>query len=168
MSAPILAKPVEMEPFRLTLLLWFVVLLLSLVTTVYSEKQARVEEEIPLFLPLPSDVASSDDASSRRQVSWGETVSFDELGPIIVNLDGSARRISNWQELSKAEQEASWRVIAKRNKKRVEMMQQQEQHHDSQPAKPQEQAAMANAASAPLSNSHSLNHSIDDGNDLCT
>lgn len=51
-------------------------------------------------------------------LQFGEKMSFDHLGPIIINLDGSTRRIDNWAELTEKEQEVSWRRIAKRNEER--------------------------------------------------
>ena len=39
---------------------------------------------------------------------------------------GSLRRIENWDKLSKAEQANSFRLIAARNKKRIEILKQKE------------------------------------------
>ena len=61
---------------------------------------------------------------------------FEELGPIIVNLDGwiicnisyniytigTTRRISNWDTLSKQEKDSSFRIISARNKKRIQKL----------------------------------------------
>ena len=44
---------------------------------------------------------------------------MDELGPIIVNPDGTTRRISNWDTLTTQEKKSSWRLISKRNKERL-------------------------------------------------
>ena len=52
----------------------------------------------------------------------GETISFPELGPIILNTDGTTRRIVNWDTLTKQEQEMSWRMIQKRNAERREKL----------------------------------------------
>ena len=48
------------------------------------------------------------------------------VGPIIVNTDGTTRRIANWDTLSKQEQESSWRLISARNKQRIERLRAQE------------------------------------------
>jgi hypothetical protein len=60
----------------------------------------------------------------------GETITFEEMGPVIVNVDGTTRRINNWNDLSDKEREVTWRRIAKRNeerrKKLLEEMQRQE------------------------------------------
>jgi predicted Fe-S protein YdhL (DUF1289 family) len=44
------------------------------------------------------------------------------MGPVIINTDGTTRRISNWNELSEQEREVSWRRIAKRNEERREKL----------------------------------------------
>lgn len=71
------------------------------------------EQEI---LALPSSVSSD----GIRQIALGETLKFDELGPIIINTDGTTRRITNWDKLTKNEQTTTWRLISARNKKRIE------------------------------------------------
>mmetsp|Transcript_2667 Transcript_2667/g.3998 ORF Transcript_2667/g.3998 Transcript_2667/m.3998 type:complete len:115 (+) Transcript_2667:102-446(+) len=67
-----------------------------------------------LELPPPSD-----DSSSTKQFKIGETVSMDEFGPIIVNPDGTLRRIANWDQLTEGEKERTRQQISKRNKKRL-------------------------------------------------
>ena len=47
---------------------------------------------------------------------------MSELGPIIVNTDGTLRRIENWAQLTKAEQASTFRMVARRNKKRLEAL----------------------------------------------
>ena len=76
--------------------------------------------DAPPVLCLPS--SSSSPGSSHRSVALGEKLSFPDLGPIIVNVDGTTSRIANWHELSKHEQEVSLRRIAKRNAERIEIL----------------------------------------------
>jgi predicted Fe-S protein YdhL (DUF1289 family) len=47
---------------------------------------------------------------------------LDHLGPIIINTDGTTRRIDNWDTLSEREKETTWRRIKKRNAERREML----------------------------------------------
>ncbi len=77
---------------------------------------ARSHSTKLLELPV-SDQSNGDDVP---KISLGEKVSFEELGPIIINKDGTTSRIANWGILTKAEQDSSWRIISARNKKRVE------------------------------------------------
>ena len=72
-----------------------------------------------LMLPASTNV----NGEINRQINLGETISLEELGPIIINADGTTRRITNWLDLNKAEQENSWRVISARNLKRLKVLQ---------------------------------------------
>jgi hypothetical protein len=47
---------------------------------------------------------------------------FDELGPIIVNSNGTLSRIPNWNSLTELEQNKTLRLIAKRNKQRISIL----------------------------------------------
>ncbi len=49
----------------------------------------------------------------------GHTLKLPEAGPMIINPDGTVRRIVNWHSLTDAEKESSWRVISQRNQKRM-------------------------------------------------
>ena len=49
----------------------------------------------------------------------GEAIAMEHLGPIIINADGTTRRIANWDSLSSGEKESSWRIIKARNEKRL-------------------------------------------------
>ena len=50
-------------------------------------------KEVPQLLP-------SDPNSNLPSIKLGETISFEEWGPIILNSDGTTRRISNWDTLT--------------------------------------------------------------------
>jgi hypothetical protein len=79
-----------------------------------SEKDVNngVKNEVPQ-LPMadPND-------TSIPTLKFGESLRLEELGPIIINSDGSTRRIENWNQLSDQEKEVSWRRISKRNEER--------------------------------------------------
>ena len=75
--------------------------------------KSEEDEGIPL---LPAATTGE----SRQIELGGEALKMDDLGPIIINADGTTRRISNWDTLSKQEKESSWRLIAARNKRRIE------------------------------------------------
>jgi len=51
-----------------------------------------------------------------------DTTSFDELGPLLLNADGTLSRIKNWQELSDAEKQKAAKMVAKKNKQRKEQL----------------------------------------------
>ena len=58
-------------------------------------------------------------AIAQRLEVGGERVSLDDLGPVIVNKDGSLRRIGNWAELTEHERAAAHRSISARNEVRL-------------------------------------------------
>lgn len=78
----------------------------------------------PLALPAP-DASSSNDPSVTTLEVGGKTISFDKLGPMVVNSDGTLSRIANWQEMTPAEQRNTIRVLSKRNQLRTATISQQ-------------------------------------------
>ena len=62
----------------------------------------------------------------------GEKVALDHLGPLIVNPDGSLRRIANWQSLSEGERTVALRRVAKRNAERLAKLEEQQQQQQQQ------------------------------------
>lgn len=85
---------------------------------VADEPKIEQSDEIPA-LPAPVDVSNDD---KRELKVGGPSVAMDELGPIIVNTDGTLRRIENWAQLTKAEQLNTLRIVARRNKQRLEAL----------------------------------------------
>ena len=98
---------------------------------------SRSNGPLPLVIARSAESRSQEDSSSTtgiarenngvpvRQVEvGGEALSLDELGPIIINEDGTMRRIANWHLLTDQEKEHTQRKIAKRNKTRIEALQQ--------------------------------------------
>lgn len=80
--------------------------------------------ELPAADPNDKDIPT---------IQLGETIKFDEMGPVIINTDGSTRRIDNWQELSEKEKEVTWRRISKRNEERRKaLLEQAEQANKSE------------------------------------
>ncbi len=61
-----------------------------------------------------------------------ESIRFEEMGPVIINADGTTRRIDNWDQMTKSEQEVAWRRIAKRNEERRRALLQEQQQQQQQ------------------------------------
>mmetsp|Transcript_26341 Transcript_26341/g.25194 ORF Transcript_26341/g.25194 Transcript_26341/m.25194 type:complete len:159 (+) Transcript_26341:197-673(+) len=72
-----------------------------------------------LMLPPSKDEG---DEGFNRQINLGEKIGLEELGPIIINADGTTRQITNWISLTKSEQDTTWRLIAARNLKRLKKL----------------------------------------------
>jgi hypothetical protein len=49
-------------------------------------------------------------------------VKLDDLGPIIINTDGSMSRIPNWLEMPEDEKMKTIRLVSKRNKSRLQAL----------------------------------------------
>ncbi|PWN21034.1 hypothetical protein BCV69DRAFT_234243, partial [Microstroma glucosiphilum] len=52
-------------------------------------------------------------------VSTGGKVALDELGPMVVNKDGTLSRIHNWAGMTEAERARTLRVLGARNQIRM-------------------------------------------------
>ena len=71
-------------------------------------------EDLPA---LPDEVEKRESTERSLEVD-GETVTLDELGPIVVSKDGKLGHLSNWHEMTESEQVAALKFVAARNAKR--------------------------------------------------
>ncbi|GBG29824.1 Hypothetical Protein FCC1311_060442 [Hondaea fermentalgiana] len=71
-------------------------------------------------LTLPG--AASSDEGPVPKLEVGGKLIFDTLGPIIINSDGTTRRITNWDKLTEYERELTLRKIRQRNNERREKL----------------------------------------------
>jgi hypothetical protein len=72
-------------------------------------------------LALPS---ISEDEATKLDMSSGQgTAKLDALGPMVVNVDGTLSRITNWDKMAEIERKNTLRIINKRNKERLEKLQ---------------------------------------------
>ncbi|KAI4517536.1 hypothetical protein K525DRAFT_210678 [Schizophyllum commune Loenen D] len=69
----------------------------------------------PLFL---EDKAANENVT-RLDVDGNKVPLLDELGPMVVNSDGTLSRIANWTEMTEAEKKNTLRVLSKRNQLRL-------------------------------------------------
>ncbi|KAI9329158.1 hypothetical protein BDR26DRAFT_807966 [Obelidium mucronatum] len=74
-------------------------------------------EKTPLALPYKPQ-----EGADPSELTVGGSVTLDHLGPIVVGVDGSMQRITNWDTLTEAERKNTMRVVAKRNKQRLEQL----------------------------------------------
>ena len=63
-------------------------------------------------------------------IKLGETIRFEEWGPIILNTDGTTRRIANWESLTENEKKVTWRRISKRNEERRKVLLEQQKREE--------------------------------------
>jgi hypothetical protein len=78
----------------------------------------------PILALPPTD--ASGQGTSTLDVGSGEAVRFDHLGPIVVNVDGTMSRISNWDKMTELEKRNTVRIISKRNKARMAALRENE------------------------------------------
>ncbi|TLS25097.1 hypothetical protein PpBr36_07017 [Pyricularia pennisetigena] len=85
-----------------------------------APEQGAGEEQNKPILPLPpaSDQPTSPDGVKQLNAQGG-SVSFDHLGPIVVNQDGTMSRIANWPNMTEIERENTIRILGKRNQLRM-------------------------------------------------
>ncbi|KAF9074606.1 hypothetical protein BDP27DRAFT_141641 [Rhodocollybia butyracea] len=67
-------------------------------------------------LGLPAAPASSD---VKLDVDSDDKVPLDNLGPMVVNSDGTLSRIANWSTMTEAEQKRTLKVLGARNQLRL-------------------------------------------------
>lgn len=78
-----------------------------------------------LDLPLLPSTNSNREKNYKILNLGGESIKLDELGPIIINSDGTTRRIANWNELTQQEKDSTWRIISRRNKERIKKIEEE-------------------------------------------
>ncbi|KIW06334.1 uncharacterized protein PV09_02797 [Verruconis gallopava] len=88
-----------------------------------SQEPTQAGTDTPvLALPAVEDAqATKLDASS----GYG-TARFDALGPVVVNVDGTLSRITNWDKMADIERKNTLRILAKRNKERLDSLKAQQ------------------------------------------
>ncbi|TFK37579.1 hypothetical protein BDQ12DRAFT_607328 [Crucibulum laeve] len=63
----------------------------------------------------PGLESSSNNTEKLDATTLNVVVKLDELGPLVVNSDGTLSRISNWSSMAEAERQRTLRVLSKRN-----------------------------------------------------
>ncbi|KAK7711232.1 hypothetical protein SLS57_008147 [Botryosphaeria dothidea] len=94
-----------------------------------SDSQDASNNQGPLPLPAPGDAEAI-----KLDMSKGDGVKLDAMGPLVVNQDGSLSRIANWNKMAEIEQKNTLRIIGKRNKDRLAALRTHNGEGDGQPA----------------------------------
>ena len=94
----------------------------SQVTTPQNDATDANADQQPPKAPLALPAAPSDGTTTLDMSNGSTTVSLDHLGPMVVNVDGSMSRISNWDKMAEIEKKNTLRIIGKRNKSRLEAL----------------------------------------------
>ncbi|KAL1977995.1 hypothetical protein VTN31DRAFT_854 [Thermomyces dupontii] len=86
-----------------------------------QQQGEQPQDQTPKQLPA---LPSVEDATGAKKldVSSGGSVALDELGPLVVNQDGTVSRIANWDKMTEIEKRNTLRVLGKRNRERMEAL----------------------------------------------
>ena len=81
--------------------------------------------------PLPQLTSTSHEKVHQLDLSQAPTgevvnVKLEEIGPVVVNVDGTVSRITNWHELNEFERKNLERMVLKRNRERLEALKKQQ------------------------------------------
>lgn len=83
------------------------------------------QEAQPLALPaIPTE-----EEAKKLDVNSGNAVKLDQLGPMVVNSDGTLSRIANWADMTEGERERTIKVLSKRNQIRMATLKSQEEQN---------------------------------------
>ncbi|CAD0109810.1 unnamed protein product [Aureobasidium uvarum] len=92
--------------------------------------EQQEKKETPLGLPEPPA------GGIQLDVSSGQGVALDHLGPMVVNKDGTISRITNWDTMADIEKKNTLRILQKRNKQRLDALKQASQGSPDDALKP--------------------------------
>ncbi|KAI9313929.1 hypothetical protein BX666DRAFT_1974859 [Dichotomocladium elegans] len=84
------------------------------------------EKQQPL-LALPSTAEAT-----VQQVDVNDTFKLKELGPVVVNVDGTISRINNWHEMSDIEKDNVNRILLIRNRQRLAKLKKEREEQEGQ------------------------------------
>ncbi|OBZ89865.1 hypothetical protein A0J61_02077 [Choanephora cucurbitarum] len=78
------------------------------------------------LLALPST------AEETVKVDMNDTYKLKELGPVVINEDGTMSRINNWHEMNEIERGNVNRILLKRNRDRLAKLKEQLQQKEEE------------------------------------
>ncbi|KAI8639435.1 hypothetical protein BD408DRAFT_421453 [Parasitella parasitica] len=73
----------------------------------------------PADVPIKPVLALPSTADETVQVDINDTYKLNELGPVVINENGTMSRINNWFEMNEIERANVKRVLLERNRKRL-------------------------------------------------
>lgn len=101
--------------FRNVHLLSLLVVFFVLFNMTTASQQPTTESQEALGLPPPTPR----EEVRKLDLTSGSQTLTDELGPLVINKDGTTARITNWDTMTSAEKERTIRILSKRNRERM-------------------------------------------------
>ena len=86
------------------------------------QKECRAGEISGEDDTLPQLPAGDPNDKTVPVLKLGESMKIPEMGPVIINTDGTTRQIANWDKMTEHEKTVTWRRISKRNAERRAML----------------------------------------------
>jgi hypothetical protein len=105
----------------LLIIIQVIAIIIASATTTTTENIDDDKSNIAGSLPEPS---------SNNNPIQHQTIKFDQLGPIIINHDGTMRRIANWDKMTEKEQTGILKMLQKRNKQRMDVLKADEEENN--------------------------------------
>ncbi|KAF8646262.1 hypothetical protein AX16_007302 [Volvariella volvacea WC 439] len=117
-----------------------------------AAESEQAKSDGPLLLPGPSSdqppsgsgTSTGNGGTTQLEVG-GASITLDELGPMVVNSDGTLSRIANWGEMTDIEKRRTLRVLVARNQIRLRN---EEQKQNSNPSAPDASGERSSALSS--------------------
>lgn len=88
-----------------------------------SDPAAPSAKKEPLALP---EVPYNERITTLDMSNGDTSIALDHLGPMVVNVDGTLSRISNWDNMADIEKKNTLRIIGKRNQSRLKVLREAE------------------------------------------
>lgn len=85
----------------------------------------------PCFLVAVLGLPPATGDPTQVTVNGGSVSLEDEMGPLVVNENGTLSRIANWAEMTPIERERTVRILGKRNKLRLDKLKADEESADA-------------------------------------
>ena len=101
--------------------------LISACDRLLKNREKRLKSNVLMLEDGPAGSSKYSDMNTSTTSTGGgeDTFKLDELGPIIINSDGSMSRIPNWATMDDNEKATAQRLIAKRNERRKKELKQE-------------------------------------------
>ncbi|KAI8870896.1 hypothetical protein GQ42DRAFT_162383 [Ramicandelaber brevisporus] len=100
----------------------------TLSNTTSSDKQP--DQQQPERKEQPLGIEYAPEAAGAKE-PMDDRMRLEQLGPVVVNVDGTISRIDNWSEMSDIEKANVNRILLKRNKQRLAALAAQQNGDDN-------------------------------------
>lgn len=90
-----------------------------------SQEATELNQELLQLPPAGTDGEAESGGKRTLDLGTGAKDLTDELGPLVINKDGTTARITNWHKMMPDEKKRTLRIITKRNRERLAVLKQE-------------------------------------------